>query len=239
LFTHGKYLLAIRNQNLVAIDEAYNVTILKYNVGPARMSFTVAGTWVIFTNNTVIGYIKDLVCYDFSDVTTEYKIKVFPASIVRTYRGRVYLAKDNVLWFTDAGNYGRIDTRKNFILFPEEITMVEPADDGLFISSDAIYFLAGASPEKMEVEKLDDGKAVKGTSCVFDSYRLGGENTGKVAVWLSDKGVSMGMQHFGLGSASGRIVSPMDGTYSVPSCEEGAGFINTVDGLYYTVTLRR
>lgn len=230
LFPFGVYLFGIRNGNLVYIDKSYNSTILK--TGMDKTSFTVIGTRVAFSDNTVIGYIKDLVSYDFDAITTEYKTKVFPCELLRTYRGRMYLVKDNVLWMTDAGNYGRIDTRKGFIMFPESISMVEPVDDGIYVSSDKTYFLAGPSPEKFVQDVVDYGKAVKGTSAVFNAIKLGTEATGKVAVWTSDRGICMGF-------SGGKVVNPLEGSYQVPSCNEGAGFINTVDGLFYTATLRR
>ena len=230
LFPVGDYLYCVRNGNLVYVDRAYNATILK--TGMDETSFSVIGTRIAFSDNVTIGYIKDLVAYDFSDVTEEFKVKVFPSSLLRTYRGRMYLVKDNVLWFTDAGNYGRIDTRKGFIMFPEDVAMVEAVDDGIYVSSDRTYFLSGTSPDKFVQEVVDYGKAVKGTSAVFDAVKMGSGNTGKIAVWLSDRGISMGM-------AGGKVMNPLEGSYQVPSCTEGAGFINTVDGLYYIATLRR
>jgi len=237
LFPFGNYLFGVRNDTLVAIDRNYEVTPLRV-VGSGKMSFTVIGTWLAFTNSSVIGYIKDLVAYDFSDVTLQNKIKVFPSLIVRTYRSRMYLAKDNILWFTDAGNYGRIDTRKGFVMFPEDINMVEPIDDGIFVGSDKVYFLRGPSPEKFQQEVADSDRAIYGTSAVFDAIKIGSEVSGKIAIWTSEVGVCMGLPG-GFAQSSVKVTNTVEGTYQVPTCREGAGFINTVDGLYYVATLRR
>jgi hypothetical protein len=237
LFPFDTYLFGVRDGNLVYINKSYSSSILK--TGMDKTSFTVIGTRVAFSDNIVIGYIKDLVAYDFSDVTEDFKTKVFPCTILRTYRGRMYLVKDNVLWITDAGNYGRIDTRKGFIMFPDDVTMIEPVDDGIYVSSDRTYFLNGAGPEKFVQDIVDDGKAVRGTSAIFNAVKMGenavldySRSRGKVAVWMSDRGICMGF-------SGGKVLNPLEGSYRVPSCNEGAGFINTVDGLFYIVTLRR
>lgn len=237
LFPYGNNMFAVKSDNLVSIDRDYNVSILRA-VGPGRMSYTVIGDRVAFSNEVQIGYIKDLVAYDFPDVTNETKVKVFPAKILRTYKGRMYLARGNVLWFTDAAKYGVVDMRKGFYLFPEEITMVEPVNDGIFVSSDKTYFLDGDSPEKFKQGTVDEDKAVYGTSCVFEGIRIGTEISGKIAMWLSTSGICIGMPG-GFMNTGKKVVNLLENTYKVPACNEGAGFLNTTLGAVYTTTLRR
>lgn len=115
--------------------------------------------------------------------------------IVRYYNGRVYIAEDNVLWYTEALRYGLYSPAKNFFMFSERITMVEPVQGGIYVSADQTYHLNGKDAPDMQQTPVSPYKAIEGTSVQLQGSLLGLEEQvlGKVAYWYGERGGVVGL----------------------------------------------
>jgi hypothetical protein len=150
-----------------------------------------------------------------------------PGQIVRYYRGRLWIAQNHVLWFTDALGYHLHDPRRNFYLLPEPINLLEPVTDGLFIGSDRTYFLAGTQPEEMNLREVASYPAIAGTSVLADGshVRIGEETLhGPSALWASPKGICAG-------ASGGVFLNLTEKRIAMETAHIGAGLFREQGGL--------
>jgi hypothetical protein len=139
-----------------------------------------------------------------------------PGRIIRQYNGRMYIADGSTLWYTEPYAPDRIMASKNFFVFSDPITVVEPVDGGLIVVADKTYLYAGPGPEKFEQEiKLHYG-AVFGTSCRVP-------NTDDV-MWYSTRGVVMA-------DSSGSVTNRQEANVAAESGTTGAAIAMDSDGV--------
>lgn len=92
----------------------------------------------------------------------EYTDPPLPGELIQLYRGRLYYVRDNILWYTEPHAYEHTKPT-NFIQFQEAITNVMPVDDGIFVTTDALYFLEGRDPEGFDIRYREKYKGAKYT----------------------------------------------------------------------------
>lgn len=135
--------------------------------------------------------------------------------IIKQYKGRMYIADDTTLWYTEPYALDRVKLSQNFFQFPKSISVVEPVDGGIWVVADKTYFFRGSSPEDFVQEtKLGYG-AVFGTSSRVP-------NTTDV-MWYSDRGVVVGAQ-------GGDISNKQEMNVAAESGTSGAALVRDKDG---------
>lgn len=120
----------------------------------------------------------------------------------RLWRGRLVVAKSNVLHFSEPMTYHLTDKRYNFVLFPQRITFVEAVEGGLWVGQvDHVVFLRGADLKDLVMDKKASGRPIPFSSAVLKSSVLDLDISQGVetAIWLSDKG-------YVLGTAAGQLL---------------------------------
>lgn len=85
-------------------------------------------------------------------------------SIIRHYKGRMYIADSNILWYSEPFQYNYFKLDSNYFEFPKKIEEVMVVDDGIWIGSDKIYYLAGSDPDKFRLDIKESVSVVPGTS---------------------------------------------------------------------------
>jgi len=66
------------------------------------------------------------------------------AEFVAYYNGRIYMAKDRVVWATELYQYDYVDATKTYLMFEEDITGLGVVGDGLYVgTTKQTYFLTG------------------------------------------------------------------------------------------------
>mgnify|MGYP001572645216 FL=1 len=150
VWSNDSIILAVDNGNLVRVipDTTYTKTVLKVNVGNYSMDYTEVGSMVYYTNDSIIGYIQNYTSYGLPEPTHTYKRKMPPGHIIDSYRGRLYVAVDNLIIYSDPSNYNHYDDRsdKSFYQFSQKLTMMRSVSDGIWVSDgNIIIFLSGNS----------------------------------------------------------------------------------------------
>ena len=113
--------------------------------------------------------------------------------IIRHFKARLYVARDNVLWFSEAFRYGLRKTNKDFFQFASKITIVQPVTDGVYVVADKTYFLEGTEPSKMALTVVSDDKGIEGTGITMGGQPFGIEADVEVGYWFSKKGAILGL----------------------------------------------
>jgi hypothetical protein len=113
--------------------------------------------------------------------------------IVRYYRGRLYTVIGNYVAVSQPLYYGLYNPAEDYLpQFSSDITMVEPVDDGLYISADRIYFLQGTGPGDFSMTMVDVYPAIPGSSIQLDkSLTVKGASQTSV-YWFTEDGAVVG-----------------------------------------------
>jgi hypothetical protein len=83
---------------------------------------------------------------------------------VNYHNGRLFIAQDNVLWYSEKFQYQHWLLASNYIEFPTRIRAVMPVESGIWVASDKLYFLSGNEPDQYQRITKDIAKAVEGTA---------------------------------------------------------------------------
>jgi len=129
--------------------------------------------------------------------TKQYLEPMPGGNIVRHFRGRTYVADGPWLWVSEPLDYGLYHFKTGFMAFNWTITMMQPVVGGIFLGgADRVVFLDGTGPGTFNVNPVSDVGVVSGSGTTVPPYffspDLVSDQTGQVAVWLSDVGIALG-----------------------------------------------
>lgn len=196
------------------------------------MSYCQVNDVTVCSNGADLFIIDGGVAYPFPVPTDNFKERALPGHILAVFNRRLFIAVGNVLYYTDADNIEQLDERDDPFAFSGQITMVKPLENGIYVSADATYWLAGRGPDDFVLKQVDDRKAIKGSDVVANAAKLGisGVN-GNVAIWATASDVLVGMD--------GGIVDDLTkGRLDYSVGEEASGGLVERDGNdYYIVTI--
>jgi len=111
--------------------------------------------------------------------------------IVRYAHSRMFVASDNILWFSSPFSYNWFDIHEDYLYFPERIRAVMPTEGGMWIAADKLYYLAGRDPSKAQLSEKENVKAVEGSDVKIVGAYVFIQNTPIGYKWLitTDKGI--------------------------------------------------
>lgn len=135
-------------------------------------------------------------------------------SVVVSYKGRIYVAENNYLWYTQPYEYELVHRAMNFIGFNSPIKTLAVGSDGLFVGSDtSTVYLAGDEPNKFEMQPLADYGTVYGTEVnvpkVLFKAPEGASANSDVPMWMSKNGLCVGLD-------DGSMLNLTGGRYTLP-----------------------
>ena len=74
---------------------------------------------------------------------TQFAIPPPAGDLIEYHKGRIYIARGNIVWFTMALRYNLVMPMKGFLLYPERVTVLKAVDDGIYICADKTYYVSG------------------------------------------------------------------------------------------------
>lgn len=104
--------------------------------------------------------------------------------IIKYYRGRLYIASDNILWYSEPFQYQHFNLASNYFEFPERIKEVMPVEDGIWIGSDRLYYLSGDSPDEFKRSTKEYVKVIEGTGTKISGSYIHIDNVPIGYKWL-------------------------------------------------------
>lgn len=137
-------------------------------------------------------------------------------SIIKEYKGRIYVASGSIVWITDPFLFGSVHRQRGFIQLTANVDIMEPVSGGLWIVTDRTDFYAGGGPDEFEVRNQLNYGAVPGTSVKVP-------NTNDV-MWYSDRGAVLAAQ-------DGTIKNLQEENVAAESGESGAALIREENGI--------
>lgn len=123
-------------------------------------------------------------------------LEAMPAGAhLEEWGGRLFIAVNNVLYYSMPYQYGMTNLYTNYIMMPERITMVQAVGNTLFISAGKTYALQGQNPQESSMREVADYPAIEGTNVKVDQRVFGAEGqAGMVAMWMSEAGLCAGLE---------------------------------------------
>lgn len=139
-----------------------------------------------------------------------------PGHIVRAFNSRLLVASGNLLFYSEPYAPALRNPARGYIPFPERITIVVPAENGVYVVADQTYWLSGTDIDKCEIVPLFPYGAVEGTD---------GQTENKETVWwFSTKGLIMA-------DTSGDAKNVQEADVAVDSAVFGAGLFRDQNGV--------
>jgi hypothetical protein len=161
--------------------------------------------------------------------------RVPPARWLCAYRGRIYFAIGDTVYYTLPLRYGLYQIHATYFRFPARVQGIGATDDAVIVgTTDQVYRLQGEDPANMAMLPIDSAGMVEGALLQLEGGTLPGEkiNTRNV-IWWSTKGVLMR-------ALTGGITVPItQGRLAVPRHEGGALLYREQDEIAQLVTVLR
>jgi len=215
----------------------YRVTVNGTNATTAVMrsdmpigrpvSFAQVGQDIYYTNGVILARIdgpytpdENVPVESSGVVESPLTTKMPPGSIVRYHAGRLLIARDNFLFYSEPYAGWDYDPVRGFIPFPEPISVVEPCENGVYVVADKAYWLAG-EVATAELLVVSPHRGVPGT---------GGSDPDKVGCWWHS---SDGLMR---GTNNGEVTPVTAARVAVAGALSGATTLIERDGMKQHVT---
>lgn len=143
-----------------------------------------------------------------------------PGQIVAYLNGRLFVASGQYLFYSEPYGVHLFDPSKNYIPFTENVTMVEPCQNGLYVSADQTYWVAG------DIEKAELSPVLPYRAILSTSQPTPNANT---CWWMSERGTVVGGQN-------GDVKNLQETTVAVEPALVGASLYREQDGLKQMVS---
>lgn len=122
------------------------------------------------------------------------------ATSMESYKGRLYLGHERLIWTTELYLYDLVDKTKNFLQFESDVTMIAGVDDGLYVgTTTSLLFLEGIFSAGMKMTTVLNSPVVPG-SCVVVPYakampqaRSGPVPEGFGPLFMTGSGIVLGL----------------------------------------------
>ena len=209
LFGCGHYALGTKGDALCILEaDMSSYTAIRNVSAGARMSYVRTSDGeqdiIFYTNGHEAGKIVGKISYSWTlinpvGVVTKKEFYSPPLGhILEIYNSRMFIAQDNILWYSEPNTYYAYRLAANYFGFSSRLKMVQAVDNGLWVSdSESLYFLGGnISPVLQEMPKQikkADYCAIEGTSQKISASRIGnGEMQGMAIIFMTTGGIVVG-----------------------------------------------
>jgi hypothetical protein len=183
----------------------------------ARMSYAPVNDRVYYTNGFQIGCVYNLADISFEDPGIPFKIPLPPGQFIAHYKACLYVASGKLLYIADPLCH-YYDARQGYKQFAQDITMLRPVDDGIYVSDDRIWFLKGSSGEDFNRDEVYDVRAIPFTDVRVSGFRIGDGLNGNVAIWTGLSGIC-------LGTNDGKVINITSETYKFTPRGSGSAML--------------
>lgn len=232
IFGCDGYALFVSGDALCVLNPDYTWSAIRNVAVGARMSYVQVGNDTYYGNGYEVGIVRNKVSYAWNasnDYVGPTTTKVFSdpplGHLLEIYNGRMLIAKDEVLWYSEPFAYGWFNLASNYIQFADRLVMVKAVKGAVFVGTEKSTFLhKGSDIKGTEQEVIAAYPPIEGTAVTVNASRVGdGSLEGSGAVWASSKGICFG-------GPDGYFKNFTNRKLNYPAARYGAGLY--MDGKY-------
>lgn len=172
LFSHNGVTLGCENGEVKIINYKEEGSIFdRFNTGifsTSRLSYAAVNDDIYFVSSDCYGRISGGAVAPWvvdpipRDSNRSY-IGPFAGSCIEFHLSRLWIAIDNLLFFSEPLAFGSFDIANSFIMLPGEIKDIASVSSGIYIATSiGLYFMSGLSPEEFSIKKVIDKKCSNG-----------------------------------------------------------------------------
>ncbi|MCK5615759.1 hypothetical protein KAR91_78575 [Candidatus Pacearchaeota archaeon] len=193
MWSNGEICLFVEGSDLKRLESDLTTkTIIKAGFGSAAASFVDINGVIVVSNYNKKGLISDGV---YSEFLTSFQLEDLinkepmpPGHLVETYKGRLLIARGQIVNYSDVTKIKQYDPSKNYIPLLGIITMMKAVSNGVYISDgQKTYFANGLDLKTATLETIADYPALAGTAQLI-SKGVKKDNI----IWMSPEGICMG-----------------------------------------------
>ena len=195
----GAFALGVSGAGLYAIHPDYSKELIAAVTAGLKVSYVRIADQVFWANGKEKGIIANLrnapwVAGEYIGPETTKTFYDPPAGhLLEVYAGRMYVAKENIVWASRPFAYGQFDLARDWVPFAGRIRMMRAVSAGLFVSDDReIVFLAGSGPKDFIPRRVASYPALEGTDVRVEAEKLGLDAAGEAIVFTSTGGICLG-----------------------------------------------
>lgn len=204
LYNAGSFVLCISGSTLYRFGSSFSLSVVRTGLtSKAEVSYAELADKIFYTNGYENGYVDTdgthhawVASIDqYKAVDSSRKFSNPPIGhLLVAFGSRVFIAQDNILWFTEPFAPLLVDMARNAIPFMTRIKAMAPVADGLFVStSKKIIFLKGVRTDGMVTISVAPYPIISGTVVYAQADEVIGlseaEIYGEVAIVTTSKGV--------------------------------------------------
>ena len=153
-----------------------------------------------------------------------------PGKIVRYFNGRMYIARNDTVIFTEALRYGLTRPAQGIYMFASPVILLEPVADGVFVGTkEGIVFLRGMDPYDItQTNVLSHAPVPNAVTRVPGEFMESGDSS--VPVWWGEDGAMVA------GQTGGQVVQLTKDRLAVPMFSSGAMLYREQEGMAQVVS---
>ena len=153
--------------------------------------------------------------------------------IVRSFAGRLYVARFDTVGFTDPVRYHLMQPSQGLFMFPDMPTLLEPTQDGLYVGgSFGVVFIQGTDPYNVSQTAVSVHAPVERANMQAPGAWFG-VNARQVPLWWGQDGVLVA------GLPGGQIRELTRDRLAVPTHQVGAMMLREREGMSHVVSVLR
>ena len=143
--------LVVTGDALCILNTDYTLTPLRNVTVGAKMTYAQVDDVVYYANGYETGKIQNELSYAWEYTgervgpETDREFSSPPVgSIVRHYKGRMYVVQRQNVWYSEPYDHSAFDMARNLLPFESDVKMFCPMETGVYVSdSNHVYFLEG------------------------------------------------------------------------------------------------
>jgi hypothetical protein len=203
---------------LYQMDAIYGTKVIRSDLHPgARMSYTPRNDRIYYTNGYQKGYVKAGIDHAFTDPLKNYKVPLPAGQLIEEYKGCLYVAVDKTIYIGDPlCDY--YDIRTGYKAFADYVNMMRAVDEGIYVSSDRIWFWKGKGADEFLCEDAYSSKAIMHTDLRLNGKFIDENIHGNIAMWTGENGIC-------LGDNNGTVTNLTAERYTFTARGRGAAFV--------------
>ena len=203
-------------------------------VGSGQMSYTQWNDRVYMTNEFFIGYLHADILTSLATPVRNYKLPLPAGKFIAYFQGKLYIAKGNVLYVSDA-LCDHYDIRTGYRTFANNITMLRPVNDGIYVADGKTWFLYEkrmfvGDPAEFKRDMVLDKDAIPFTDVSINGSFIGEGIEGDVAIWTSTDGICFG-------DNMGKVKNLTRSRYSMSPYGIGGSVVRNLNGTVHYITV--
>lgn len=154
-------------------------------------------------------------------------------SLLATFNGRIYIARNDTVIFTEPLRYGVTRPAQGIYMLPSNVTLLAPVPDGVYVGYEgAVVFLAGTDPYDVSQVAVSSHTPVPRAMTYIPGERLGVPQR-LVPVWWGVDGVMVA------GLPGGQVRELTRDRLAVPNHQAGAMLLREREGMSHVVSVLR